>query len=498
MFSFIARRSLAAIPALLAFAIVLFLAIALSPAPGGLDEGERARRFQHLPVLINVDPDDRPRIVARMVARLPAEVGEQRQRDIARLLSIGAAGLPDLVPALDKLEPLQRARIARELAPLAFRMGLEDVGALEDPKRAEGFFRHALDERGPDLRPASVRRALSRHLKERDEPLYARQIRNADTALLAPVLDEIDSGAHDADEQAELAVLAVAAARRSGAEHVNDLPTLRAWWIARRADYVELGTLERVAARITETRFGRWVVHAVTQRFGVSWRTDQPVLDDLRHRARTTLPRAAFALLLAYAIAVPIGLLSAARRFGAIDRTTNVVLVVLHGIPAFVLAIAAQGLSPSLVRRDAFVIVAVAIVAVAPIARHLRSRLLEEVRLEYVRTARAIGVSPFRLWTRTIGRNVLGPLAAFAAVELPAIFAATLLVEEILALDGLGPATMAAVRARDVPWLMAFALFLGAASAAALVIADVVQALNDPRVRRSLSHQGEAEPLEEG
>lgn len=497
MLGFIARRSLAAIPALLAFAIVLFLAIALSPAPGGLDEGEQARRFQHLPVLVNLDPDDRPRIVARLVARLPTAIGEERQGALARLLTIGAAGLVDLVPELDKLSPEARAKIARELAPLAFRMGLDDVGALEDPKRAEGFFRHALDARGPDLRPAAVRRAISRHLKERDEPLYSRQIRNADTALLAPVIEELDAG-HDAEEQGELASLAVAAARRAGADHVKDLPTLRAWWVARRADFVELGALERIAARITETRFGRWVVHAVTQRFGVSWRTDQPVLDDLRHRARTTLPRAAFALLLAYAVAVPIGLLSAARRFGPIDRTTNIVLVALHGIPAFVLAIAAQGLSPRLARSDAFVIVGVAIVAVAPIARHLRSRLLEEVRLEYVQTARSIGVSPVRLWLRTIGRNTVGPLVAFAAVELPAIFAATLLVEEILSLDGLGPATMAAVRARDVPWLMAFALFVGAASAVALVIADVVQAMNDPRVRKSFAQQGETEPLEDG
>jgi ABC-type dipeptide/oligopeptide/nickel transport system permease component len=446
---------------------------------------------------VNLDPDDRPRIVARLVARLPGEIGEQRQRDLERLLTIGAAGLVDLVPALDKLGAGDRAKIARELAPLAFRMGLEDVGALEDPKRAEGFFRHALDERGPDLRPAAVRRALTRHLKERDEPLYSRQIRNADTALLAPVLDELYAG-QNADEQNELATLAIAAARRAGADHVRDLPTLRAWWIARRADFVELGALERVAARITETRFGRWVVHAVTQRFGVSWRTDQPVLDDLRHRARTTLPRALLALLFAYAIAVPIGLLSAARRFGPVDRTTNIVLLVVHGVPAFVLAMATQGFAPHLARRDAFVIIAIGLVAVAPIARHLRSRLLEEVRLEYVQTARAMGVSPYRLWTHTIGRNALGPLIAYAAVELPAIFAATLLVEEILSLDGLGPAAMAAVRARDVPWLMAFALFVGAASAAALVIADVVQAINDPRVRRSLSQQGEAQPLEDG
>lgn len=486
MFSFIVRRLLSAIPALLAFAIALFLAMALAPPPQGLGVEEEARRFYHLPVIVNLDPQDRPRIVARLVSRLATEVGERRQRALTRLLDIGAAGLPDLVPALDRVDASTRARIARDLAPLAFRMGLEDVGALEDPTRAEGFFRRALDDRGTEMRPASVRRMLTRHLADRAEPLYSRQLRNADTAVFSPIFDELEATT-DEGAREELISLAVSAARRAGAEHVKDLPTLRAWWVAHRAEYIEFTPLERIAARITETRFGRWVLHAVTQKFGVSWRTDQPVLDDLRHRARSTVPRAVLAFALAYLVAIPIGIYTAARRFGPIDRTINIVLLVLHGVPAFVLALVAKAASPRLARTDGFVIVALAVVALPPIARYLRSRLLEEVRLEYVRTARAMGIPSWRLWTRHIGRNVFGAAVALAAIELPLVFTATLLVEEILAVDGLGPATMAAVRARDVPWLMAFAIFVGAAAAAALVLSDVIAAANDPRVRRSLA-----------
>jgi peptide/nickel transport system permease protein len=484
--AYVLRRIVSAIPALLVFAIGLFVAIAIVPPGRDAPADDQARRFWHLPLLVNLAPDDRPRLVARIVARLPGEVGERRDRDIGRLSKIGAAGLPDLVTALAELEPRARGQIARELAPLAFRMGLEDVRDLEEPARAEGFWARILDERGADLRPASVRRALARHLADRAEPLYARQLRTADTAVLAPIFEELES-VRSPSTRGELEGIAIAALQRTGEGGVHDSATLRAYWAVHHADYVEFGTLERLAGRLTETRFGRWVIQAVTHRFGVSWRTGEPVAEDLGRRAPTTVSRALLALALAYALAVPIALVTAARRFGPADRAASTVLLVLHAFPAFLLALVARAASPRLARTDAFLIVALAVVALAPIARHLRSRLLEEVHLDYVRAARSLGVEPLRLWTRTIARNVAGPAAALAAAEVPLVLAATLLAEEILALDGLGPAVIAAVRMRDVPWLMAFALMAAVFGAAALIAGDVVQAILDPRVRHRLA-----------
>jgi hypothetical protein len=133
---------------------------------------------------VNVQPDDRPRVIDRIIKRMPTETHEARERDLARLFRIGAAGLPDIVQALEQLDVTSRARIARDLAPLAFRMGIEDVTQLEDRARAASFWPRVLDDRGAELRPSSVRRALRRHLADRAEPLYARQLRNADTAVL--------------------------------------------------------------------------------------------------------------------------------------------------------------------------------------------------------------------------------------------------------------------------------------------------------------------------
>lgn len=484
MLGYVARRLLAALPSLLAFAIGLFVLIALAPPPSDLAAAEHARRFWHLPLVVNLDPEDRPRVVARLVSQIAAAEGEARRADLERLLRIGAAGLPDLVPALEKLDPKTHARVARELAPLAFRMGREDVADLEIQDRATRYWSRVLDARGADLRPTSVRRTLRRHLGDRDEALYARQLREADTAALEPLLDEL--GHADPESREEIEALAISAARRAGVDEVHDVGSLRAFWAAHRSDYVELGTLERIAARLTETRFGRWVVHAVTQRFGASWRTGAPVLDDLGRRAAQTAGRAASALLLAYAIALPLGIVTAARRFGPADRAAQALLLALHAFPAFVLALVARAASPRLARTDAFAIFALGIVSLAPIARHVRSRLLEELRQDYVVTARAIGTAPVSLWVRTILRNALGPIVAFAASQVPIAITATLLAEEILGLDGLGPAAIDAIRARDVPWLMAFALGVAATATLALVLADVAQAANDPHVRRAL------------
>lgn len=484
MFGFVFRRVLTAVPSLLLFAIALFVAVSIAP-PTETPSGEDfARRFWHLPLIVNLDPEDRPRTIDRIMARIGAEEGEARQADLERLFRIGAAGLAEIVPALNRLRPDQRSRLARELAPLAFRMGIEDVTVLEDPTRAAPFWMHVLNDRGADLRPTSVRRALRRHLSDRGEPLYARQLRNADTAILAPVFEELPAA--DTESRQTLESLAITALKRAGATAVTNARTLRAYWAIHRDEYVEYGAVERVAARITETRFGRWVVQAVTERFGASWRTGEPVFDDVVRRAPITFARATLGLLLAYVVAIPLGIVAAARRTGGFDRTVSALVVVVHAMPAFVLALIARAASPRLAQTDGFVAIAIALVALGPIARHMRSRLLEEAQQDYVRAARAMGAPEVSIWITGIARNAFGSMVAFAAIQVPLILSSTILAEEILGLDGLGPAAIAAVRARDVPWMMAFGMAMAIVAAIALLLADVAQAQNDPRVRRAM------------
>lgn len=484
MISFVVRRGLVALPAALVLALALFVALSAAPPPPGLDAEAQARRFVGLPLLFNLDPADRPRVVASAVARLRDEEGDERQRDVERLLRIGAAGLEDLVDALEREPVAARVRLSRELAPLAFRMEVEEARELDDPQRADHFWRRVLDDRGPDLRGPMVRRILRRHLADRREPLYARQLRMADTAALVPLLEARDAAPVEA--RPELETLAIAAVRRAGAK-VDGAPSLRAFWSVHRSEYVEFDALERVVARMTETRFGRWAGLAVTQRFGHSWRDDAPVLDDLLARTPKTAQRALLAAALALALGVPLGMIAAARRRGPSDLAALGGAALAQTVPAFAVAMVARAALPASVDGGLVLAVALGVLASAPIARATRSAFLDVSSQPFVTTARALGVRPFTIWTRHIGRVAIVPVVAQASVLLPTIFAAGLVGEAMLGLPGLGGAAIDAVRTRDLPWLMALALLVGAAVAGLLVFADLLQAALDPRVRRSLA-----------
>jgi peptide/nickel transport system permease protein len=482
--AFVFRRVLVAVPAALVLALLLFVALASSPPPPGLEGEALARRFLSLPLVVNLDPEDRPKIIAATVERLRSEEGEPRARDVERLLRIGAAGLENLVGALESEPQAQRVRISRELAPLAFRMEVEDAHDLDVPQKADRFWRRVLDDRGPDLRGAMVRRILRRHLADRSEALYARQLRMADTAALVPLFEALDAA--PPESRAELETLAIAAVRRTGAT-VSDAASLRAFWSVHRAEYVEYDSLERVVARLTETRFGHWAGLAVTQRFGVSWRDGRPVLDDLLARGPISLRRTLLATLLALAIGLPLGALAAARRRGPTDVLTLLGAALAQSFPAFAVAIVARAALPSAIDGGLVLSVIVGVAAGAPLARATRASFLDVAKQPFVTTARALGVRPFTLYARHLGRVALVPLIAQIAVLVPTVFSAGLVGEAMLGLSGLGPATIDAVYARDLPWLMALTLLVGASVASLLVLADLIVAALDPRVRRSLA-----------
>ncbi len=484
MLTFVFRRVLVAVPAALVLALLLFLALASAPPPPGLEGEALARRFLGLPLVLNFDPEDRPKLVASTVERLHGEEGEPRARDVELLLRIGAAGLENLVEALEREPQAQRVRLSRELAPLAFRMEVEDVRDLDVPQKADRFWHRVLDDRGPDLRGAMVRRLLRRHLADRREALYARQLRMADTAALVPIFEALDAASPES--RAELETLAIAAVRRAGAK-VSDGASLRVFWSVHRAEFVEYDALERVVARVTETRFGRWAGLAVTQRFGLSWRDGRPVLDDLLARAPISLRRTLLALAIALALGLPLGALAAARRRAPLDVVTLLGAALAQALPAFALVVAARALLPASLDGGLLLAVSVGVVSGAPLARATRAAFLDVAKQPFVTTARALGVRPFALHVRHIGRVAIVPLVAQIAVLVPMVFSAGLVGEAMLGLSGLGRATIDAVLARDLPWLMALTLLLGAAVAALLVLADLIVAALDPRVRRSLA-----------
>ncbi len=495
MFPFLVRRLLAGAPVFLLVIIGLFALVAATPVPTDLTEEQQERRYSHLPILFNAAPADRPRIIAETVARLRTEDGLQRANLVKLLLRIGAAGLTDIVAALEAITPVQRARVSRELAPLAYRMGLEEVADLDNPIKVDRFWHRALEDRGVDLRPSTLRRVLRRHLDDRAEPLYARQLANADTAALAPLLEALD-GELTAGDREEIQALAVTAAIKAGAKEISDIATLRAFWTVHRAQYVEFDPVERVAAHLTETRFGRWVISIFTQRFGTSWRTDTEVLGDLRKTAPSTLRRMFFALIAAYLLGLPMGAIAARRRGKLADRAIGLGATFAYAVPSFVVVLFARSIvGMNGVMLEVTMTIGLTTALIAPIARHARSAALDVIRQDFVRVARGKGLSPLSIWFGHVGRSVAGPILALGTALAPIALANAMVAEVMLDLPGLGPAAIAAARARDLPWLMGFSMLTAFAVLLIAVVADVVHAALDPRVRISLTSPGAQEEL---
>ncbi|MBK7399265.1 MAG: hypothetical protein IPJ34_24095 [Myxococcales bacterium] len=372
MFGWFFRRLVPMGPALLLFGVVLFALVASVPPPD-LDAEGQAKRALHLPVLFNLDPEDRPRLVPALVERAASSTGEARARGRC---PIGAAGLPELGPRSKRLSPGARGAVAHELQPLAVRMGQIDASDLDDPKKAESYFRRLLDEHGADLRPASVKRTLRRLLEARDEPSYRAELRAADTAVIAPIFEVLGQKPTAADRTL-LESLAADAVKQAGYPRPEGRARLLAWWSLHRAEYREHDPLERLVAHVTDTRLGRYAAELSQGTLGRSLRDDKPVGEDLRARAPKTIGRVLTALALAYLGGLPLAWLLTARRRQAPARVIGTASVVLYALPAFMLALAIRGASGAFARNEVFVAVALALVPLAPISRQMRASVLD-------------------------------------------------------------------------------------------------------------------------
>ena len=132
-------------------------------------------------------------------------------------------------------------------------------------------------------------------------------------------------------------------------------------------------------------------------------------------------------------------------------------------------------------------VVAVAMAASAPVARLARGAFLEVLKQDHILAARARGIGSASLWLRHIARNALHSVIGSASLVVPAAFASVLVVEDVLGLGGLGNATMAALRTRDLPWLIAFSMLAALLTTITLIVSDIALAVVDPRIGNSLA-----------
>jgi len=264
-------------------------------------------------------------------------------------------------------------------------------------------------------------------------------------------------------------------------------------------------------------RYVKWVRAAVQGDLGYSRTYKVPVLSLLWERVGNSLWLQVPAFLIALAVAVPVGITSALRQYSTLDYTATFFTFFGLSIPAFwfgimmiyIFAVAhpwtalpalawlklpaggfsSPGVAPGLatyVDRVHYVVLPALVLSLlfmASYTRYTRSSMLEVIRQDYIRTARAKGISELGVIQRHALRNALIPLVTIVALSIPALFSGAPLTETVFGWPGIGRLLVDAVLAGDFAVAQGIILFLAGLVIAFNLLADVSYALLDPRIR---------------
>jgi peptide/nickel transport system permease protein len=486
---YVARRLLLAIPTLVGISIVTFLVIHLAPGePGTPDsprpvtreviEAQRRAFFLDLPLFVNLHVEDRRYLYARLIDEVSAGDADKRGARADEIARRGTVAVPYLGRA--------RGR----------------------PGVAEVLARICADH--PHICPGSSVDAMIAACE------HAQPRREWGTAAV-PALMEIVREGSQAERIAAVGELAKILGNQStyGAASPPDrreraLGYWREWWFKYERDYREFDRWERALGTITETQYAKWVRRLATGTLGDSLRTGRPVSVEIAEAFPATALLSLLSLFFAYIVALPIGVWSAVRHQAWFDRVAGVVLFMLYSLPAFWTAamlvlllggvgfwdvLPIYGMCPNGAERFAWPariaactpylvlpVVCLSYTSLAVISRYQRTGMLEVIRLDFIRTARAKGLSERAVVLKHALRNSLLPVITHLGMQIPALLGGSIIVERIFTIRGMGWLVLQSITARDYPVIMGETVLAAALTMGSVLICDVLYAVVDPRV----------------
>ena len=240
-----------------------------------------------------------------------------------------------------------------------------------------------------------------------------------------------------------------------------------------------------------------WFVNMLHGDLGVSYKTGYPVLTDFLSRLGCSAQLALLSTGISLVLGVSLGILSARRRNGIIDRVTRFFSAVSLSVPSFWLAIVFlwifamklgwfpladyQGIKslilPALV---------MGITGSASLIRVTRSGVLDNLSEGYVVTARARGLNDRQVFVGHVLKNVLLPVVTMVTSNLIAHIGGSVIIENIFSLPGVGNFLLRAIRSKDFPVILGFVFLMGMIVVVLTTIADILYLAIDPRVRQGM------------
>lgn len=244
-------------------------------------------------------------------------------------------------------------------------------------------------------------------------------------------------------------------------------------------------------------RFFIWVSNLAKGDLGVSILKGEPVIDLIGQRLPYTLMLMLPAMVLSYAISVPLGLLTAYKKSTVIDKGIVITSLILFSIPNFILGVFLMRLfsinlgwlpisgysgPASLVLP----IVVLVVIEVASILRLVRSEVLEVTTSRFVETAYAKGLSTWQVLFRHVLRNALIPVTIRIFLQLPGLITGAVIVEILFALPGMGSLVLSSVMGHDYPVVQGIFLIIAVLTTICNIMGELVSAALDPRIKLAM------------
>jgi peptide/nickel transport system permease protein len=258
--------------------------------------------------------------------------------------------------------------------------------------------------------------------------------------------------------------------------------------------------------------YAKWLGGVVRGNLGESLSRHASVAEVIGERIGPTLLLTLSSLIISYILAIPLGLYATARSGKPDERAISTFLYMLYSLPSFVAALALQVLFAIRLQGTAFELPLFGMTsdnfasmsfgeqfvdlfrhALLPVfcftygtlayySRFIYANMQEVIRQDYIRTARAKGVSPKRVLIHHAFRNTLIPLVTMVGIELPTLLSGSIILEQIFSWPGMGKLFFESIRERDYPTLMGLMLIFSVLTLIGQLLADIFYAIVDPRV----------------
>ena len=252
-----------------------------------------------------------------------------------------------------------------------------------------------------------------------------------------------------------------------------------------------------------------WLGNAMRFDLGESFDHQQPVTKVIADNMWISFALSFIALILEFLIAIPLGIISATKQYSATDYAVTIITLMGISLPSFFFAalliklfsttlgwfppsgLVSGGSSavnifqnlPDILWHLFLPMVVLVVLSIGGLMRYTRTNMLEVLNSDYIRTARAKGLSEKKVIYVHAFRNTLIPLVTMLAGILPSLFGGAMITEEVFAIDGIGRLAYKALRGGDIPLIMGYNMFLAILTVIGTLLSDIMYAVVDPRVK---------------